>query len=82
MASAGSYFHKTVCAVFVIQHKSEVHKSRSRHDPEPNADPLVYTYHVENDEQYEDGKQPASEDEQVLAAKPFELRRFSNPSVN
>lgn len=82
MAFPGGHFHKTVRSVLIIQHKSEVHENRSRYDHEPDVNPLVYPYHIHNDEQYEDGKQTASEDEQVLTVKSFELRRFSNPPVN
>lgn len=54
----------------------------SREDTEADADPPVNTYHIEDDEQQEDGKQASYEEVQVLCLQAVKLHATSDPFVD
>ena len=82
MAAQRVEFHKPPFAVLRIHSECCPDKHRSGNDTETDADPLVDTHHVHDDEHHEQGEQPAREDEQVLALEPFELRAAAYPLVD
>ena len=82
MAAQRLEFHKPPFAVFRVHAESRPDKHRSGNDTETDADPLANARHVHDDEHHEQGKQPACEDEQVLAFEPFELRAAAYPLVD
>ena len=60
----------------------KVYSKFSSGDPETDADPLVDTCHIHDDEDYEQCEQSSCKDEQVLALESFELRAAPNPLVD
>ena len=82
MAAQRMEFHKAPFTVFRIHPESDPDQHRCGNDPETDADPLVDTCHVHDDEHHEQGEQPAREDEQVLAFQPLELRAAADSLVD
>lgn len=82
MAAQRVEFHKPPFAVLRVHAECHPDKHRSGNDTETDADPLVDTCHVHDDEHHEQGEQSAREDEQVLALEPLELRAAAYPLVD
>ena len=75
-------FHKAPFTVFGIHPESDPDQHRCGNDPETDADPLVDTCHVHDDEDYEQREQSSCKDEQVLALESLELRAAPDPLVD
>ena len=76
MAAQRMEFHKAPFTVFRIHPESAPDQHRCGNDPETDADPLVDTCHVHDDEDYEQREQSSRKDEQVLALESLELREL------
>lgn len=74
MAAQRMEFHKAPFTVFRVHPESDPDQHRCGNDPETDADPLVDTCHVHDDEDYEQREQSSRKDEQVLALESLELR--------
>lgn len=74
-------FHQSVFAVFLIQRKCSPYQYRSRDNTEPDANPLVDTHHIQDDEHYKYREQSGSEQEQILRFQSFKFSTFPNPLV-
>lgn len=82
MAAQRMEFHKAPFTVFRVHPESDPDQHRCGNDPETDADPLVDTCHIHDDEDYEQREQSSCKDEQVLALESFELRAAPNPLVD
>lgn len=82
MAAQRVEFHKPPFAVLRVHAEGRPDQHRRGDDPETDADPLVDTCHVHDDEHHEQGKQPSCEDEQVLALETLELRAAPDSLVD
>ena len=82
MAAQRAELHKSPFAVLCIHSESRPDQHRRGDDPEADTDPLVNACHVHDDEHYEQSKQPAGENEQVLALEPLELRAAADSLVD
>lgn len=74
MASQRLEFHKSPFAVLRVHAEGRPDQHRCGDNPETDANPLVDTCHIHDDEHHEQGKQSSCEDEQVLALESLELR--------
>lgn len=82
MAAQRPEFHQSPFTVLRVQAESHPYERRGADGAETDAHPLVDARHVHDDEHYEQGEQPAGEDEQVLAFQPLELRAAPDPLVD
>lgn len=70
MLAGGKHFHQSVFAVFLIHCESSPYQNRSGGHTESDANPLVDTYHIHDDEQDEYRKKSGSEQKQILCFQP------------
>ena len=82
MAAQRLELHQSPFTVFRVQTESRPHEHRGAGEAETDAHPLVDARHVHDDEHHEQGKQPAGEDEQVLAFQPLELGAAADSLVD
>ena len=82
MAAQRVEFHEPPFAVLRVHSECRPDKHRSGNDTETDADPLVDTHHVHDDEHHEQGEQPSGKDEQVLALESLELRAATDSLVD
>ena len=66
MALNCGQLHQTVGTILLVQVEHPEDQSESREDTETDTEPPVNTYHIEDDEQQEDGQQASDKEEQVL----------------
>ena len=81
MALGCTELHQSVFTVSGVQGEGLPYKYGSRNNPEADTYPLVYPYHVEDDEEDEQDQQPANEDEEVLCLQSLELHRTTDSLV-
>ena len=74
--------HQAIGTVLLVQVEHPEDQPESGEDTEADADPPVNTYHIEDDEQQEDGKQASYEEIQVLCLQAVKLHAASYSFVD
>lgn len=74
--------HQAIGTVLLVQVEHPEDQRESGEDTEADADPPVNTYHIEDDEQQEDGKQASYEEIQVLCLQAVKLHAASYSFVD
>ena len=82
MVLYGCQLHQAIGTILLVQVEHPENQSGSREDTEADTKPPVNTYHIEDDEQQENGKQASHKEVQVLCLQAVELHAPSDPFVD